>query len=123
MKYPLFYFRKTFFIFFLCMFCISCSQNKDKVPSGIIPPEKMAEILTDVHIAEAYTNYKNLQADALKQSISDYYHFIFKTYGISDADFEESFDYYSKNPVAFIKVYDQVLIHLSKKEAENVARK
>lgn len=114
-------FKKCLWSICLLSILISCSEKKEGISSAIIAEDKMAEILTDIHIAEAYVSYKNLQADFLKQNISNAYHLIFKNYQISEEQFEESFDYYSKNPDKMVKVYDQVLINLSKKEAESAS--
>lgn len=121
MKVGTFFIKYACFLVFFMTIFTSCSRDKETIPKGIIPEEKMAEILTDIHIAEAYTNFKNLQAENLRQNISSYYLFIFKNHQVSEEDFEESFDFYSKNPNAFVEVYTQVLINISKKEAETTS--
>lgn len=104
------------FAFFILI--SSCNNKKDEIPEHIIPLEKMAEILTDIHIAEAYSSFRNLQGESMKQSMTAYYKFIFDKHKISQFQFEESFDFYSNSPASFLKVYDGILSNFSKKEAE-----
>lgn len=88
MKLISYYIQKIgIFIFFILMF--SCSSNKEEVPENIIPSEKMAEILTDIHIVEAYSSFRNLQGESMMQTMTAYYKFIFDKHKVSQFQFEE----------------------------------
>lgn len=99
------------------LFIAACSDQKPRIPGRIIPQEKMAQVLTDIHLAEAYVT-SGLQNDSSEIKGPDYYPFIFKKYGIDEKTFRESFDFYLLHPKLLDKVYQDVMDEMAKKEAE-----
>jgi hypothetical protein len=90
---------------------ISCN-NKDKLPGGILKPDKMQAVLWDVIKADVFTtefikkdSTKNAAAENLKLQQQ-----IFAMHKISKADFYESYDYYKSNTEEFKKVVDSMVI-------------
>ncbi|MEO6538886.1 MAG: DUF4296 domain-containing protein [Ferruginibacter sp.] len=88
--------KKANFIIIL-LFFVSCSQNK--IPDGILPPQKMQDVLWDYLRADAFTkeyiskdSTKNLQAENVKLQKN-----LFSMHHITKEEFYNSYDYYLKH--------------------------
>ncbi len=79
----------------------------------------MAEIIVDMHIAEAGLNASNLSLDTLKSMSAGYDSFIFEKYQIKKEDFEKSYDYYLCVPYELDSVYQNVIELLNAKESKS----
>jgi Domain of unknown function (DUF4296) len=84
---------------------------KDKLPAGVLKPEKMQAVLWDVIKADVFTtefikkdSSKNAAAENVKLQQQ-----IFGIHKISKADFYKSYDYYKSNTEAFKKVIDSMV--------------
>ena len=100
--------RKIFLGIVLCVFLLGCSNS---VPNGIIRPEKMENVIYDVHIIDGYisTIYPE---DSAKKVASTYYKGIYKKFDIDSGKFTQSLAYYSKKPVVLEKIYKHVSARL-----------
>ena len=100
----------------MCMLLVglalfSSCKNQDKLPSGILKPQKMQAVLWDVIKAEAFTTdfikkdtAKNTAAENLKLQQQ-----IFAIHKITKAEFYSSYDYYKTNAPAFKKIMDSMI--------------
>ena len=100
---------------------IASCTNKDKVPDGILKPEKMQAVLWDVIKADAFTaefikkdSTKNAAAENLKLQQQ-----IFAIHKINKADFYNSYDYYKSNTVVFKKIVDSMVAQAERKKTFN----
>ncbi len=83
---------------------------------SLITPEKMALILSDIHLADAaLTNDRN-RGIATSGKARFLYEGIWRKYGISAVLYEKNLKYYLANPEAYVKVYDRVIAILEQKE-------
>ena len=93
----------SFFIFFF----ISCSTGFD-IPTNIIKPSSMADILVDVSIAEGFSEsflYKDSLSkkdSVLKKEVSR----VLQIHNISPNEFSKSYKFYSSRPIIFKMVMD-----------------
>ena len=101
----------------IAIFLTACSGKKPGIPPAVISPEKMVDILTDVHIAQAAVSTHN-PGDTLRYTVSDYMPAIFKNHGTTQQQFDSSLKYYSSNPALLDSIYKEVLEVLSRKEGE-----
>ena len=92
--------------------------NKDKLPAGVLKPEKMQAVLWDVIKAEVFTtdfikkdSSKNAAAENLKLQQQ-----IFAIHKITKADFYTSYDYYKTNTVEFKKIIDSMVTQAERKK-------
>jgi hypothetical protein len=88
----------------------SCVSN-DKLPAGILKPEKMQAVLWDVIKAEAFTN-EFIKKDSAKNATAENVKLqqqIFAIHKISNTDFYNSYDYYKSNTVVFKKIVDSMI--------------
>jgi len=97
---------------FLFLFIAGC---KPGIPSDIIQPDKMALVLNDIHIVDAYiTTIPNM--DSSKTIAASYYKGIYKRYEIDSALYGKSMSYYSKHPRVLDEIYDKVTKGLTKQK-------
>ena len=87
-------YNKLFFS--VLIFLAACSGNK--IPDGIIPQDKMTNLLTDIHIVDG-SMYNVMQLpDSLYKYGTDKYQMVFRKYHTESVQFRKSFQYYSANP-------------------------
>ncbi len=96
-------------IVLLIMIVIGCNST----PDYVIPPEKMARVLADIHIGEsvAEINRSDYREDSLKKALKQS---IYIKHGITAEDVDTSFVWYGHHIEEYIKVYDQVIEILEK---------
>jgi hypothetical protein len=95
-------------LFFLFALILSC-QNEGKAP---VSAATFANILTDMHIAEAAAEG---EFTPVKDSILKIYMAqILTKHGVSRPDFDSTLTVYSRQPVAFDSVYAQVFRQIQK---------
>ena len=110
--------NKLIFSLLLTSSLFSCGEKEKTVaiPSGILPQEKMAAVLTDIHIAEAEANLGAPPDSALKTPIS--FHKIFEKDSVSKKQYEESLSFYVDHPELLDSIYTHVLNQLDKMQGE-----
>jgi hypothetical protein len=96
----------------------SCSKKQVVVPESVIPRDTMILMMTDIHLAEATIQIRNLgRSDTTRQEAYARYRYIYEKYKVGDDRFRESFEFYRSQPEYFHKMYDEVLTRLSEKQA------
>lgn len=109
-------------LFFLVFF-FSCADKK-KVPSGILPPEKMQHVFWDYIRADVFTR------DFIKKDISkndtveniNLQNKIFNYYKISRKDFYRSYDYYTNHSELMSVLIDSMLAKQNRVKVKNIKR-
>jgi Domain of unknown function (DUF4296) len=98
-----------YYSFFTLLFLTQCRQSV-KFPVNEI---KMAEILTDIHIAEAAVD--NESGD-MKDSITRlYYPQIFEHHGIKQWEFDSTMSMLSTKPIIMNRIFKIVIDNIQKK--------
>ncbi|MGM0581935.1 MAG: DUF4296 domain-containing protein [Bacteroidota bacterium] len=87
---------------------VSCSGKEDR-PKGVIPPEKMALILSDIYQAEYMSSNIGLKQDSAKVVLRHYELKIFEDHDTNDSIYKESFKYYLEHPDQLETIYDIVI--------------
>lgn len=100
---------------------VSCS-GKEERPKGIIPPEKMAVILSDIYLAEFKASKIGLKQDSSKIVLRHYELKIFEDHNTNDSIYKESFKYYLEHPDQLEKIYDIVIDTVSLRNQVNNAK-
>lgn len=99
--------------FLLLLAVVRCS-NRDSVPSGVLPKQKMQEVIWDLtRTGEFLNNFvlnKDTSGDKLVLS-KKWYDKVFSFHGIEEKDFERSYKYYQRHP----KLLSEILDSLTKK--------
>jgi uncharacterized protein DUF4296 len=100
---------------FFSLILFLCACGGISVPSGIIEPDRMVALLTEVHIADG-SMYNTVQVpDSLYKYGTEKYLLIFKNFGTDSLQFKKSMKYYSNRPEVLVKIYDQVTTNLKQK--------
>jgi len=90
--------------------CVACN-SKDKVPSDIIQPEKMKEVLWDMMRADQFVSdyvvVKNPSIDIFSESVS-LYQTIFNLHAITQEKFKRSFIYYQSHPYLIEEIMNAI---------------
>ena len=105
---------KNFFLIFFTLALFACS-NKDKLPDGVLPKQKMQQILWDLIKAGEFLNGFVLYKDSAVNKIAEsqkWYDKIYQVHKISKKDFDRSFAYYQDHPLLMKTILDS----LSKKQ-------
>lgn len=104
------------YLCFCLLIAVGC-RDGDKVPAGIIPEDKMTNILLEVYVTEAQlNNYKprlprdssNLTFKVLKQDLLE-------QYNTNDSIFKESMRWYFERPERLEAIYSRITDSLNLK--------
>jgi hypothetical protein len=106
--------QKYYILFFsLLTFYLGCKS--DRVPDNIIQPDRMAGLLTEIHLTDG-SMYNVMQVpDSLYKYGNAKYLLAFKTYHTDSLQFKKSLQYYSQNPELLVKMYQEISDVLKKK--------
>ena len=98
----------------LSILLVACTSSKIEIPTGILSEREFANMLKDVHLAEAaFELNKSKGVINAKNSLVTSCQSIYKKYNIADTTFSKSLDYYAKNPEKLEKIYSNVLEELN----------
>lgn len=104
-------------ILLLTFWLTACGS--DEKPENLIPKDKMAKVLTEIHILEAQIN--NLHFQHEDSSVFVYQKKkvqLLKTYDLDTATFRSSFKYYLLNPDKMKEIYAEVKKALEAKKKQ-----
>ena len=113
----------SIFLLGLLFSCTSIENSEVDVPANILSEEKMAKVMADVHLLEAALNIGSYSKDNLILNNVNPTSDILKKNGVTKAQFDESFQFYTEYPQLLVKVYQLVLNDLSKMQAEVMNKK
>ena len=106
--------RKLLLILLIFPLAFACS-NKSDLPEGILPRQKMQEVMWDMIRAGEFLNVFIINKDSTvdKTAVSQkWYNKIYQVHKISKKDFEKSYAYYQDHPLLMKSLLDS----LSKKQ-------
>ena len=104
--------KNLIYLVFVFLLAASC---KPGIPSDIIQPDKMALVLHDIHLADAYLQTIYVP-DSAKKTASAFYGGIYKKFEIDSALYQKSMDYYMVNPRVMDGIYEKVTAELTKEK-------
>jgi hypothetical protein len=93
----------------------SCREPVGALPKpvGLIPEDKLVNILTDLSLIEAHVQMNYLQVARYKKVMERSGDQIVKRHGVSRDQFESSMDYYGSRQERMQKIYSRVLDSLN----------
>jgi hypothetical protein len=116
-------FETKFLILFIFILFFSCSKPVVEKPELLIQEDKMIEMLTDIHLAEATFNARRHRDSlVMKSSSADFYYSILDKHQVPDSVFEQSFVFYASQPRKFEKMYRQAMNRLNEMDQEYSGR-
>lgn len=103
--------KKLIFLFCFTAFLLACSDSG--VPKGILPKEKMQEVLWDLIRAGEFVEGYIKDTGRLKTNAAlDWYDRVYKLHNTTEAEFKKSYAYYQQHPLLMKEMLDS----LSKKQ-------
>jgi len=81
-------------------------------PKGVVSENKMVDVLTDLHKLDGSMNANGILYNAADKK-DDYYISVLKKYDMTQAEFDSSLVWYSKNSKNFDHIYDKVILRLT----------
>ena len=90
-------------VLLLSFFFLQCS---DGIPEGVLPEEKMVDLLTEIHLVDGYAN--TLHSDSVLVKTPSLYKSVFKKYQADTAQLKHSLEYYAKKPDQIKEIYAKV---------------
>lgn len=111
-------------LFFCLTFFISCG-SKNKIPEGILKPDKMQAVLWDVIKADAFTAEIIRKDSSIKTADVNLklQQEIFTIHKITRNDFYKSYDYYKENPGKLKVIMDSMIIQAERNKTRNFTLK
>ena len=104
----------------------SCTMQKPvrpEAPQNLLPADKMVEVITQMHLADALVSSMHQASDSALIHRKSMYGLIYKRAGVSENDFESSFNYYKLIPDRIDSIYADVIEELGKLESQkSIAR-
>ena len=95
---------------------LSCANEENSIPDNVLQPEKLAIVMTDVHLLEAMLSIRHNPMDSSTKLYALYKKDLFKKYLIDDSIYDRSVRYYNTHPQLIDKVYEKIIDSLSLKE-------
>jgi len=102
-------------LFILCpVLLFACTDaGKVVIPDSVLPKEKMAEVMVDIHLLEASMNLNIAEAENKPANLD-----LFSKHSTTKQQYDESYKFYTEHPELLTEIYQLVLNDLSKMQAE-----
>ena len=109
---------KKLILGFVLLGLFTACEEEEKIPDYVLSKEKFTEVLTEVQIAESIVRlgYHRFP-DSLYRNDS-IYSAAFRKMEVSQAIFDSNMNYYLGFPNEMEKIYDQVIVNLSRRTAK-----
>jgi hypothetical protein len=108
---------KRLLIFALFPFLFACGEDEKQevvIPADVLPKEKMAMALADVHLAEAGAYLKTPLDSSAREKVG--FQHIYERNQISKVQYDSSLSFYVDHPELLNEVYEIVLNELSRRQ-------
>jgi len=89
-------------------------QNKKKV----IPRDELVPVLVDIHLLDGAVRHARYKDEIQMPDNMDTYEYVLEKHGYTQAQFDSSMNYYSRDPRRFEQIYQEVLARLNRMETE-----
>ncbi len=100
--------RKHNILFFLALLFLGACLGSN-VPDGIIKPNKMTELMVDVHLVDGSIHYIDFQEpDSLYKYGIKRYDRVFKLHKTDSIQFKKSLEYYSRHTEQLEEMYAEI---------------
>ena len=93
----------------------ACTAPEDQRPNNLIAEDRMADILTEIHIAEARVSRLGLgSADSSNVAYKHLEKQIFRKFQVDTTAYRESYIFYSSHPHEMEAIYQRIVEKLQK---------
>ena len=109
---------KSFIVLLFVIIIAFPGCKNHNIPKGFPKPDKMADILTELHTLESTFSYGSGISQTPSKESPGYYKSVLDKFGYTYEQFDTIRKWYVNNPFLYQKVYDRVIVNLSKRETE-----
>jgi hypothetical protein len=106
---------------------ISCSNDKPKEISTIIPESKFIELMADLHLVDALGKERIIEHNSNPIVKSEQMKVVLNEYNLSENQFDQALRDYTEDPEEFYEFYEKVInelnVRLTRIEAKKMAEK
>lgn len=118
--------KKLPFAFFLYLVLFAGCYERNAEPMDIdealvIPPDKMELVMTDLFLVEGAISLLKNEGDEADNLSKKYFMTVLDNYGVTREQFEESLKYYTYHIEELDKIFEEVIVNLSKLESEVIS--
>lgn len=100
---------KTFIQFFLVYIVLACNNNKN-VPKNLINEEDMAYYIARLQLLETQVNRSSFNVkDSVKIAYLNLAEKLLEEKNYDTVQYRISYEYYSKQPEQFVRIYDKAI--------------
>ncbi|MEI6311619.1 MAG: DUF4296 domain-containing protein [Bacteroidota bacterium] len=99
------------------IFFTACKDKKVR-PKDILSKQEFIDVLCDIHISDAYTEYKGYQADTLVMTNQMNFKTVLQAHKVNQEVFMKTYNFYMQNPEDMDLVYLEVIDKLSQMQAD-----
>lgn len=92
----------------------SCQENAQS--EGVLSPEEMVTVLSEIYITEEKVNKLGLPHDSAVKVYDYFKGKVFEKTGTTDSTFKRSMDYYMERPLEIEKIYATLIDSLNLRE-------
>lgn len=112
--------KKLLLLVFSFLFVFACQKDeKPRPPQNQIPPEKMANILIDIHVQQSAVAMESLPPDSAKKVSKALQQQVFEKYDVADSTFRKNYNYYVETG-EMEQIYEIVVDSLGVRETKSV---
>ena len=112
--------RIVLFITGLSIFLSSCgNKTVVEIPSSVLSQEKLVRVMVDMQLMEAALSLGVVNANIKTMNDTLAMYNVFQKDSITKTQYDESMKFYSQHPEILNKIYDDVIIELTKKQAKD----
>ena len=107
---------KCFTVIGIVLFFMSCGGDKNEVPDGVIAKDEMIELLVEIELTQALVKLNSFEEAIDEQQLYDE---VFTSFNTSQDDFNNSMEFYCKDPKLLMDMYSKVIEKLTQKQSEH----
>ncbi len=95
------------------------SDTFKNLPDTVLEVDKMIDIMTDIHLAEAWVIEDNNDTISKNAQLASYYEEIFLNHQITSDHYKRSYNFYADRPYMMNYIYQRITEKLNLMESEN----
>lgn len=106
----------------LTLWLTGCGSGDETVKKPPVDDKTITDMLVDMHLLEARADELKARPDSIAFLMEAEYDKLYKEYGVSEEDFQQTFEFYQQRPEQMDELYQGVIDKLVKKEVEIKSR-
>jgi len=113
--------KKIIWLILILLAFLSCNKKeKLNVRKDVLTHKDMVKLIAEVHIIEALVEERRNTGQLKPGELKLFYDQLFAKYKINNDLFYKNINFYLERPKEFLKIYDEAITELSKKQGAAV---